>query len=772
MDSPETAVIGPQAEARLVSDESPKRFARPRRNQSVGGCALAGLGAALVLGTIEWIDLMFALSSVFRSLSERLAFSAYFSLNLVSGAAIGIVVGILAGLAWVVTRKLRNAFARGGEPQRRHTLAAWFVLAAAFAAVLHQLPEPRSYVTGLIVEAQKLPYLYGRLLRFESALSYLILLAMTVGCGVIWWLANNSDLMRRWKRWSWLGILTLVMLAAYYIDSRYEVQLYEYTLHRTMFLLAMAAAVTLIASIYRASPRARSILNSPPLRLTVLAGVAGLAVLSAVVFTFIHFGRNQNLKAQVFLRSTQTKQHIRLTQWLLDFDRDGYSRLLDGGDGNDTRADINPGRIEKAEDGIDNNLLGGDLTREAMTDWFSSRFELNQAPIAAPNRLNVVYIFIDTLRADHLSCQGYPRNTSPNLDRLAARSALFENALSPSANTFESAARFMKSSYWDAEVESWTEVLARNGYDVLLFPERRFGMLNRYVKGARLVQEAKGKLINGTIDVAIETLGALPADRPFCAYIYAVEPHRPYAWHKEFDFGQSLVDLYDSEIAFTDHHLGRLFDWLETSGRMRDTMIVVMSDHGESFGERGVYRHSSQLFNDQTHVPSIFYIPGGDPRRVADYVSTIDLGTTILHAAGIASPDQYAGVTLLPLMRGEAFQHPEIYGEQTLREKEFPNVRPEDFPQPVNKKYMIVTQEGYKLILDRNYWIFQLFDLNEDPLELHNLASEKPKRFDHLAQRLGRFIDIVTSSRPANADEGKYNLNIKDADDTSEDNDN
>ncbi|MEK6301429.1 MAG: sulfatase [Acidobacteriota bacterium] len=740
--------------------------------RSLRDWALAGMAAVLLLSAVEWIDVAFKLTDVFTSIPERAAFTVYFSLNLLSGAVIGLVAGLLAGLASVAKRKLETVLARGNELRRWHKLTAGGVVAATIAAVLHQLPEVRSYVTGLIIEAQKLPYLYGRLLRFESVLSYLILFGMVIACGAIWWLATNAELLRRWQHASWLAGLTLVMLAAYYVDSRYQVQLYEYTLHRTMFLVAMAAAMALIASSYNASPRARSLLKSPSRQFLGLAGVAGVVLLSSVVFTFVHFGKNQNLKAQILLRTTQAKQHIRLAQWVLDFDRDGYSALLDGGDRDDWRADINPGRIEIVDDGIDNNLLGGDLTEPVIKDWFSRRLALNQPPAAAPNRLNVVYIFIDTLRADHLSCQGYPRNTSPNIDRLAARSALFENALSPSANTFESAARFMKSSYWDAQVESWTEVLARNGYDVLLFPERRLGMLNRYVKGARVVQDAKGKLISGTIDVAIDTLGALPPNRPFCAYIYAVEPHRPYAWHKEFDFGSALIDLYDSEIAFTDHHLGRLFDWLETSGRMRDTMIVVMSDHGESFGERGVYRHSSQLFNDQTHVPSIFYLPGVEPRRVADYVSTIDLGTTILHAAGIASPDQYAGVTLLPLMRGEAFEHPEIYGEQTLMEKEFPNIRPEDYPQPVNKKYMIVTQEGYKLILDRNYWVFQLFDLKTDPFELHNLASEKPKRFDHLEQRLGRFIDIVTVSRPANADEAKYNLNLKEADDTSEDTDN
>lgn len=729
------------------------------------------MAASLLLGGIEWIDLAFRLTGVFTSIFERAAFTAYFSLNLLSGAVLGLIAGLVAVSATSAGRALAHAIARGNKPQHSLKLMAGLAVAAVLAAVLHQLPEARSYVTGLIIEGQKLPYLYGRLLRFESGLSYLIILGMVAAFGTTWWLAHKSSSLRGWQRVGWLAALALVMLAAYYIDSRYEVQLYEYTLHRSMFLVAMAAAMALTASLYNASPRATSVLLSLNGRRRTAATIAGVALLGSLVFTFAHFGRSQNVKAQILSRTTQAKQHIRLAQWVLDFDRDGYSAILDGGDGEDRRIEINPGRAEVIEDGADNNLLGGDLTGAEMAEWNRRPRELNQTA-GAQRRLNVVYIFVDTLRADHLSCQGYPRNTTPNIDRLAARSALFENAFSPSANTFESAARFMKSSYWDAQVESWTEVLARNGYDVLLFPQRRLGMLNRYVKGARVVQEAKGKLINGTVDIAIDTLGALPSDRPFCAYIYAIEPHRPYTWHSEFDFGQTLIDLYDSEIAFTDHHLGRLFEWLETSGRMLDTMIVVMSDHGESFGERGVYRHSSQLFSDQTHVPSIFYVPGGQPRRVPDYVSTIDLGTTILRAAGIPAPDQYSGVTLLPLMRGEMFEHPELYGEQTLREKEFPNLRPDDYPQPVNKKYMIVTQEGLKLILDRNYWVFQLFDLTTDPLELHNLADEKPKRFEHLKGRLGHFIDIVTASRPADADESKYNLNVKQGDDTTEDNEN
>jgi len=421
------------------------------------------------------------------------------------------------------------------------------------------------------------------------------------------------------------------------------------------------------------------------------------------------------------------------------------------------------------EDGIDNNGIGGDVTAQSITDWQQQFTALNHRLAPAPQRLNLVYVFIDTLRADHLQGYGYPRDTSPNLDRLASRSAVFDNAYSPSANTFESAARFMKSSYWDATVDSWSEILAHNGYDVILFPERRLGMLNRYVKGARVAPNAEGKFIKETVDNAIDTLGQLPPDRPFCAYLYAVEPHRPYARHKGFEFGASLNDLYDGEIAFTDHHLGRLFDWLEQSGRMQNTMIVIMADHGESFGERGVYRHSSQLFNDQTHVPMIVYVPGQSSRRVGEYVTTIDLGATILQTVGLDVPDEYTGVTLLPLMRGEPFTHPPVYGEQTLREKEFPNIRPEDYPQPMNKKYMVITQDGFKLITNRNHWYFELFDLKNDPLEMRNLANEMPERFAAMKQQLGQYIDIVTASRPRNADEQKYFFGDRSANDVIED---
>jgi arylsulfatase A-like enzyme len=257
------------------------------------------------------------------------------------------------------------------------------------------------------------------------------------------------------------------------------------------------------------------------------------------------------------------------------------------------------------------------------------------------------------------------------------------------------------------------------------------------------------------VDAAIEVLASTPADRPVCSYIYVPDPHRPYRPHEGFDFGPSLIDLYDGEIAYTDYHLGRLFDWMEQSGRLDNTIIVIMSDHGESFGERMVYKHNSQLYDEQMRVPMIVYVPGQAPRRIRDYVTTVDLGATILNLIGIDVPAEYAGVTLLPLMRGQPFIHPPIYGEHAIIGESI-YAGPEKTVDPETRKYMVVTQDGFKLIYNRNFFCFELFDLKNDPLELHNLYDRMPQKAAEMRALVGEFVDISRFLRPSDADEQKF----------------
>ncbi|HXG92256.1 MAG TPA: sulfatase [Blastocatellia bacterium] len=732
------------------------RQKQPSLLSSLSSFAKLGAAAALMLGLVELVDTQYQLSPVFQSFAERLAFSAYFSLDIILGAVIGVVVGLAARAISYAYGFLLKLMKKGEPLSRLRKLIAALAVSVVAAAVLNQIPAVYRYVLGLMVEAQKLPYMYSHLFENRGIISYVIVLGLFGGCAALFLLTKNLSRMSKAFRASWLCLLVALVATTYYVDSRVEVELYGYSLHRSMFLLNTALATALAASLYLLSPRARALLAIDSRLKKSVAAVACGALLLLAAFTFYNFDKNLNLKAQVFTRTTQVKQHVMLAQWLLDFDRDGFSALLGGGDADDKSASINPNQIEIVGDGLDNNCIGGDLDQQTIESWSLRRAGLNVYTNQQAKPLNVIYFFIDALRADHLSAYGYGRHTSPNIDKLAARSALFENAFAPSANTFESAPKFMQSCYWDAHQQTWSEILAGRGYDTYLFPAHRLPMLQRYVKGVNVVEEARGQRLPKTIDLVIDTINNAPANRPFLAFIYIPDPHSPYKKHPEFNFGHAPVDLYDGEIAHTDYQMGRLFDWLEKTGRLDNTMIVIMSDHGEAFGERMVYRHSSQLYNEQTHVPMIVYIPGIAARRVSDFVSTIDLGPTILNSVGIDIPRSYLGVTLLPLMRGEPFTHPPIFAEESYRLSDFPNIRPEEEPQTVMSKYMIITQDGYKLIYNRSLYFFEMFNLKKDRGELINLYGIERKKAEELKQRLGRFVDIVMVSRPPDADESRF----------------
>ncbi len=737
-----------QDDARRNAERPPPLFA------SLCNYALVGAGASLLLSVVELVDLNVQLTAVFQSFLERVVFAAYFSLNVAGGLIIGLLVGLFAHTASLLKRTVQKAMAMGKPVRLIHKLIGGGGVSAIAAFLLNQQPQVHLYVVEIIREAEKLESLTVPLLNHELSTSYLILIVFVIAGSLLWMATRTLSRSDPRTRAVWVASLLFFMSFAYYVDSRFETQQYGTSIHRSMFLLTTALSMSLIVTVF-AGRRTRSFFpaNGSQLGRAALLGVFVLLI-GPLTFTFAHFDKDQNLKTQLFYRATQAKQYFKLVQWALDFDRDGYSYFLGGGDCDDRRADINPGRVEVVGDGIDHNCIGGALTQQDIADWTAEHSSLHKPPDAAAKRLNIIYVFVDALRADHLSAYGYKRKTSPNLDKLATRSSLFQNAFTPAPNTFEALPKFTQGTYWDAHIEGWPEVMARNGYTALLFP-RRISTLRRHVKGMKVVESTKSGTFEETIDSAITLLVTSPPDRPFCAYLYSTDTHRPYRPHEGFNYGTSITDLYDGEISYLDFHLGRLFDSLEKTGRLDDTMIVIMADHGESLGERGVYKHSSQLYNEQARVPMIIHMPGLPARVIEDYVSTIDLGPTILSAVGLDFPNECAGVSLAPLMRGQPFTHPPVYGEQTTQEVS-PFIRPEQQVDPELKKYMVITQDGFKLIYNRDYYCFELFDLKNDPSESHNLYDRLPEKAAEMKKRLGRFIDVVTVSRPRDADESQY----------------
>lgn len=713
-----------------------------------GGFAVAGGFAFLLLSLIELLDVNTQNPVIFGSFSERVWFTPYLSINLLAGLAIGLILGLITFIGSYLYEKSIRILRRGAPATLLMKLVSFAGLSALAAFLLNQIPFVNRYIIALIREAEKFSALRESLLNHERSTSYLTLMAIVMVCTAIMLISRATRRLPNVARIIWMIALFAGILISYYVDSRIEVQLYEYTLHRTMYLSCIILALALVASLYYSFERLRS--AAVPRRRILLSGIA-LFLIAALAHTFYNFDSDHNLKTITFYRAAHTKQNFKLAWWALDIDRDGYASLLGGGDSDDTRSDINPDQLETPDDGIDNNSIGGELSRDMIESWRAEHTSLRAPVNSAARRLNIVFFFIDTIRADHMSAYGYHRQTSPNIDRLPA--IVFENGISPSPRTSEAVPKFMQSSYWDARIESWTQVLSRNGYNTMLFPGRRSWV--RYKNWMPVVHKAQGKHLKENIDVAIETLTNLEGDSPFCAYIYIPDPHLPYVRHNDFYYGETRTDLYDGEIAYTDYHVGRFLDWMKNSGRLDDTIVVIMSDHGESLGERGVFRHSTQLYNEQVRVPMIVYVPGMQPRRISDYVSTIDLGSTLLDLVGIDYPKDYIGVSLARLMRGEPFTRPPIYGEQTLEEYS-QYVRLDQQVNPLSKKYMVITQDGFKLIYNRNFSCFELFDLNNDPAESQNLYNRLPEKAASLKQLLGRFIDVVTASRPPEADEGRY----------------
>ena len=329
--------------------------------------------------------------------------------------------------------------------------------------------------------------------------------------------------------------------------------------------------------------------------------------------------------------------------------------------------------------------------------------------------LNLVLISVDTLRPDHLSLYGYPRETTPRLDERAGRGAVvFERAIASAPWTLPShasiftgldAVRHGVNQHWGLPPSLLTlaEVLRGHGYATHAvtgggFVHQQYG----FAQGFDAYESFSDRMgFAGELDAGVarakERLEAL-RDRNFFLFFhtYAVHnpfrPHQPHLWRltgrttramvdvdvlpaEEVDGFRSrralveivdgerveaadgavrdlAVDLYDGAVAYTDERLDDLLDALDDLGLAERTLIVFTSDHGELFGEHGQFNHVS-LFDENVLVPLAFFDPELPPgvRRVSHQVRSIDLLPTILDRLGLPPPEGIDGRSFAPLLR-------------------------------------------------------------------------------------------------------------------------
>lgn len=377
-----------------------------------------------------------------------------------------------------------------------------------------------------------------------------------------------------------------------------------------------------------------------------------------------------------------------------------------------------------------------------------------------PKDLNVMLLTVDSLRAD-APWTGYPRQTAPNLTDLAKRSVVYPNAYAVSSGTPKSvptilAGRYPSSVYrsgWfftgfsDANL-FFTEILQDAGVRTL------GGQAHKYFDRGKNIEQGFDiwRIVDGIAfdsttdrsvtsdkmtDMAIEMLSdPKNTSDQFFLWFHYMDPHDQYIKHEMSpDFGKTNRDRYDSEVFFTDFHIGRLFEFAKDKDWWKRTAIIISADHGEAFGEHGMYKHAFELWEVLTRVPLVIYYPGVEPRVIEQRRSHIDLAPTIVELMGHPVSKTFVGKSLVPELLGAAPDNRE------------PIVL--DLPEDKNSaERRAIIYGDYKLIAKNNGSQYLLFNLAKDPQEKHDLAKKEPEKLKELKERFEQTWSEIDVVRP------------------------
>lgn len=706
---------------------------------------VTGLFGGALVYLVSVVDRVATLWPSFNAWHEPLVFALYLApillLGVATGAALGVVLlavrAVFLGVTWLA--------GRSPVPAR---LAPW-VAGGATTLVLGLLVRGFLAARPELVENPLFKFVKkidGKLVSIDFVVanfSWLFLAAIFVAVGALLVadvvLGYRAEWGSRVLRLAGAALFGVASAGAYLLDSRFLYGRYEWTIH-------IPAAAGALALAFVAAGLARGALATGAegrRRVAIAATVLVAFALGASAFDLWHVGRNENLKALLWRRDVVARRAYQSAAWLYDRDGDGFSTLFGGGDTNDLDPNVHPLATEIPGNGIDENGVGGD-----GAVGVSLAAAAAPATVVAPGK-NFLFIAIDTLRANRMSAYGYERPTSPRLAEWGARGLFFERAYAQGSNTGQTFATMQRSvtrgALYDEARPTMFRTLRDSGYRTAQVNARRDdtwldgGMWTDYrrilLDGVERVTHVEGKKLwnaDKVTDAAIEYLSSLDGAAPHATWVHYFDPHAPRRKMEPFDWGDSDSDKYDTEVAFADLYVGRLLDWMRETGRLENTIVVLMADHGEAFGDHGMVQHGNRPYDDQIHVPLMIWAPGVAPSRVATPVSTIDIAPTVLAYLGLPAIPEAEGVNLL------SGSVPE---------------RPIHIETPRNgvdlSFFAYAIHDGsWRLIWDVYGNTTELYDLSRDPLELHNLADAEPARAAAMRATLARWLDATRSVRP------------------------
>ena len=398
-------------------------------------------------------------------------------------------------------------------------------------------------------------------------------------------------------------------------------------------------------------------------------------------------------------------------------------------------------------------------------------------PAKERDNLNVVLIVIDALRADHLGCYGYARDTSPNIDRFASQGILFTKAFSQGACTRISIPSLFTSLFPDVlripiggielpeKLITLPEILEKNGYNTASFLPSGFSVLPERFKFNNVISYEKGvNQIAPRINQQVAAWLKENSAKPFFVYLHYLGAHYPYLPPEPFDamflhdaypemeeFAEDkiailkpprewekdmrdfIVSQYDGRIRYVDGYIGEFLDKLNELKLTENTLVIITADHGEGFLDHGSFSHSNNLYDELIHVPVIMRLPPVLPAGevFSGLVRLVDIMPTVFGILNIASDSVMQGASLLSpdgklkAAGLESFSQAHILAHEGWLKK---GVRTERWS-------LIGTYDN-----NGDEVSLEFYDLEKDPEQKDNLAGQKAPEFQMLKRRLRDYI--------------------------------
>lgn len=390
----------------------------------------------------------------------------------------------------------------------------------------------------------------------------------------------------------------------------------------------------------------------------------------------------------------------------------------------------------------------------------------------------VILVVADSLRADHLSCYDYVRETSPNIDEFASEGALFSWSISQARWTLESFTSFLSSLHpithrvssgdsppLDDCWETLPEVLSDNGFKTVAFsngppfnsPDYQGDIFDEFY--------SDDEIDEGELNDEITDWLGDNSDESFFMMIHYASPHSPYdapepygdmylgdehyladiypdapevcedsEWGEDGCIGSAIAEdgildidhyvaEYDAEVTYLDSEFQNLLDELEGLGIKDDTLIILTADHGEVFAKHNIYLEHDWFYDDTLHVPLIMRHPEFiDPIVIDPQVQSIDIMPTVLEAAGIEGPDTMQGNSLWLLFNGKSKNDTNVFSNES------------DWVASVRN-------DNWKLIKEIYTGAVELFNLNNDPHELSDVSDTNPGVVAALEAEIQDYVD-------------------------------